>query len=421
MVLTIIKEWLIALLTRNSLFTRRRKRGARPWQLRVQPKTPVAMTLQQSDVDRLLQRHRDLKDMEKLATVAGSFHLPESDFFADPKQIERLIRHFLDQNPPWLHVGKVLPSPNAQRNATGTESRTELLWRERVTREIQDVTLFVPADNWRDLPLSSLTLRPARHLSEIYQARMLDQILPPILLVDRLSRGEILIPNRNRVRHRLEFEAQERQIETIVRKPLPVPIETESAGDGADGQLLYILLDYSASMQGKSATLALAAIMATLRANIGRNDTRYLFRRYALEENIWPREIEPPLQARNVAEKDAFLDTILETNFNGGATHVNHALSIAATDVENLRRNENLETTLLLVTDGRAEILESTLLRLKSASIKLHTVMVTPEPNPGLQAISESFTALDIQIDSTESNSNIPGMTEIPRVHTARI
>ena len=69
------------------------------------------------------------------------------------------------------------------------------------------------------------------------------------------------------------------------------------------------------------------------------------------------------------------------------------------TDIETLRREEQLEASMLLVTDGRAEILESTHLRLREANVKVHTVMVTPEKNPGLEGISESFTALDIHSD----------------------
>ena len=61
-----------------------------------------------------------------------------------------------------------------------------------------------------------------------------------------------------------------------------------------------------------------------------------------------------------------------------------------------LRQTENLEAEILLVTDGRAELLESMALRLRESKVKLHTVMVTPETNPGLAALSESFMALDI-------------------------
>ena len=415
-----IGAWMARMYERNPLAQGRRARAHRPWHLRISslaPRQPVE--LKQSDVDRLLQRHRDLKDMEKLAQVAGSFRLPESDFFADAQQVEKLIRHFLEENPPWLHVGK-MQSGSKGSNA-GSAAKHEVVMRERVTRATEDVILFVPGENWRDQPLSSLTLRPARFLGEIRHARLLDQILPPTVLVDRMSRGEILIPNRDRVRHRLEFEAQERRLETVVAQPVEVPIETEGAGS-ADGQLLYILLDASASMQGKNATLALAVIMAALRANMGRRDTRYLFRRYAEEENLWPREVEPPLQARTVREKDEFLDTILQTNFNGGATHVNHALNVAVTDVENLRREEKLETQVLLVTDGKAEMLEGTILRLRGAGIKVHAVMVTPETNPGLQSLAESFTALDIHTDTpAQSDEQSAQATERTTVHTAHV
>lgn len=67
-----------------------------------------------------------------------------------------------------------------------------------------------------------------------------------------------------------------------------------------------------------------------------------------------------------------------------------------------------MEATILLVTDGRAELLENTHLRLREGRIKLHTVMVTPEKNPSLEAISESFTAFDIQPDQPLPNAPTP-------------
>jgi hypothetical protein len=270
------------------------------------------------------------------------------------------------------------------------------------------LTLFVPDENWRDKPLSSRTLHPARNLQEVWQARLLDQVLPPEVLVDRCNRGEILIPNRHVTRQRLEFVRERRRVEVVTRKPVPVPIDIEG-GSGKGGQLLYILLDYSASMQGKSATLALAVISAVLRANMGQAHTRYLFRRYAEMEEMWPRVVEPPVQARSLEEKDGLLDTIFSTNFNGSATHVNDALNIAITDIQNLRREEHLDAMLLLVTDGRAEILDSTKNRLRETQVKLHTVMVTTEANPGLTEISDSFTALDIRPDHPLSDRAVVG------------
>jgi hypothetical protein len=387
---------------------RRRMKAAKPWHLRVRPrravKPPNAL-----DVNRLLQRHRDLKDAEKISAVAAAFRTPESAFFADPAHVERLFRHFLEQNPPWLHVSRVL----AGGEEGGAESSQEVVYREQERLEVQEVTLFIPDESWRDKPLASLTMRPARTLPEVWQARMLDQVLPPEVLVDRMTRGEVLIPVRNNRRQRLEFLAEERRIETVVRKQVPIPIETENTG-GKGGQLLYFLLDGSASMRGKSGTLALAVITAVVRANMGCANCRYLFRSYSNQDDIWPSEMELPLQARTVAEKDALLDTIFGTNFNGAATHVNHALIVAATDIENLRRTENLEASILLVTDGLAEIMESTRTRLHGARIKVHTVMMTPERNESMDALSESFTALNINPDAPTSDKPMVVVTGAP-------
>ena len=395
----LLVAWM-ALFGQLSQARRGRTKAARPWQLRI-GRRGAAVKLSQSEVDHLLQRHRDLKDMQKIAETAAQFRLPESDFFGDPQQVERLIRRFIEENPPWLHVSRVLSGGEA-----GAETQSqETVWREQETREMQEVTLFVPDESWRDLPLASMTLRPTRTVSEIWQARLLDQILPPELLMERHTRGEILIPNRQVRRQRLEFRPEPHLMEVAVRKPVPICIETDG-GCGQGGQLLYLLLDFSASMRGKNAVLALAAIAAVLRANMGQRDTRYLYRRYAQREEIWPLIVEPPLQARTVPEKDALLDTVLATNFNGSATDVNDALKVAVSDIENLRRTEHLDASILLVTDGQAEVLESTRLSLLRAQAKVHTVMVTTEKNPGLERISESFTALDIQPDLPQKKAD---------------
>lgn len=390
-----------------------RNRKLRAWHLKLGKKS-ANIALSPSEVDRLLQRHRDLQDVGSLATFAARFRLPESDFFARPNHVERLMRYLLEQNPPWLHVSRVLAGGEPGQSTQGQET----LWREQVTREIQEVTLFVPGETWRDLPLSSLTMRSAKGIHEVWQARLLDQILPPEVILDRCARGEILIPVRHNTKQRLDFDRVERKIEVEVRRRVPIPIDSEG-DDGQGGQLLSILLDYSASMQGKSAVLAMAVITATLRANMGQKETRYLFRRFAVSEEIWPPVIEPPLQARTLEEKDALLETILATNFNGGATHVNDALEVAVKDIEHLRKTEKLEASVLLVTDGQAHILESTVLRIRKARVKVHTVMVLPQPNPELEALSESYTMLDIspdmQFDVKEGASSSPSLEPAPR------
>lgn len=389
------------------------KRKYRAWHLKT-GKKKANVSLSDSEVDRLLQRHRDLQDVGSLATFAARFRLPESDFFARPNQVERLIRYLLGQNPPWLHISRVLAGGDPGNATQGQE----VLWREQVTREMQDVTLFIPGETWRDLPLASLTMRPARGLHEVWQARLLDQILPPEVIIDRCARGEILIPVRHNTKQRLDFDRIERKMEVEVRRRVPVPIDSEGS-DGQGGQLLSILLDYSASMQGKNAVLAMAVIMATLRANMGQKETRYLFRRFAVSEEIWPPVIEPPLQARTLEEKDALLETIMATNFNGGATHVNDALEVAIKDIEHLRKTEQLEASILLVTDGQAHILESTILRIRKARVKVHTVMVIRQPNPELESLSESYTMLDIspdmQFDSKEETGTTPQAKPTPR------
>jgi hypothetical protein len=386
-VLERLQGWLVFLSQLLSSNGRKRMRARRPWHVRIRGKQP--MRVRREDVERLLQRQTALKDLDRLATLAGTFHTPESDFFADSAQVEALIRRVLKENPPWLFLSRVL-----QGGEEGGEAHSaEIVYREQETREVQELTLFVPEEVWRDKPLASLTLHPARLLSEVWQARLLDQVLPPSLLLDRQQRGEILIPVRQKQRQRLEFLPEQRRFEAVVRKLVPIPIETEG-GSGRGGQLLYFLLDSSASMRGLHATLALTVLACVLRANMGQRDTHYLFRHFA--DEVWPPVLELPLQAKTVQEKDRLFDTILATNFNGSATYVNDALSIVLTDIANLRREERLEAALLLVTDGRSEIMPSTHLRFQEAHIKVHTVMVVPERNPSLEALSETFTTLNI-------------------------
>lgn len=386
--LVLLKEWMKLF---AQLFGLSKRGKARAWKIRIGRKGAPTATAGDADLNQLLQRHRDLQDVDRIAKLAANYCLPESDHFADPAHVEKLMRSLIAQNPPWLFLGK---NVNGQGAQGGAASR-EFILREQITREWKNVTLHTPQDEWRDLPLASLTIRPTKTMNEVWKARMLDQILPPEVLLDRHGRGEIFIQCRERKRLRLDFDTIQRKVEIITRKPVPVPVEM--AGDGGmESQFLYVLLDYSASMRGKSAVLAMAVISAVLRANMGDREARYIFRRFALAREIFPSMLLPPLQAKTLAEKDALLDTILQTNFNGEATHVNDALRAAVEDIEALRDNERISADILLVTDGAALIFDSTRELIENYNVKIHTVMCTPTSNPTLEAISESFTSLDI-------------------------
>ncbi len=380
--------WLTLFAEMGKALNRKRLHQARPWQIKIKPRHGLAKQ-KPPQLDSLMNLHRSLDDFEKISSHARDFHSRESDFFADKKNVEEFIRCLIEKNPPWLYISRPLSGGEHGEE----EQADEVLWREREVVSNEEVELFIPDESWRDLPLSSMTLRPTHTFDEVWRARLLDQILPAEVLVDRHNRGEILIPIHNFAHQRLEFRLERRNMELTIRKPVPISIPSEG-GSGTGGQLLYILLDSSASMQGKSAVLAMAVIAAVIRANMGQKDTFYLFRSYA--EELWPKQVAPPFVARSLQEKDALLDIILSINFNGVATHVNAALDVAVEDILHLKRDEHRDAGLLLVTDGRAEILESTRLRLRRAEVKLHTVMVTREYNPGLEAISESYTSLDI-------------------------
>jgi hypothetical protein len=373
----------------------RRKRKPRPWHIFLSaegasdtPPPPPA------SIDKMMARHNALGDIKALAEFSAQFRLPESDFFGDPAQAERMMHRLLQENPPWLHLNRVL-----EGGESGGESHSnEVLYREQDVHIWEETDLFFPDDSWKDRPLASQTMRPAKTMDEVWKARLLDQVLPPRVIVDKWTRGEIMIPIHNPNKLRLEFRKERRRLEVIRRERVPIAIESDG-GSNKGGQLLYILLDFSASMKGIGAVTAMAVIMAAIRCNMGQTGTRYLFRRYAQKEQLWPERLDPPIIASTIEEKDRLLADILKTNFNGSATDVNDALTVASQDIEARRADGGPDAEILLVTDGRAEMLESTRLTLLKARVKVHTVMVIPESNPGLEALSESFTALDFGID----------------------
>ncbi len=382
----------LALILKGSGKHRRRK--PRPWHIFLTAEGLSDTPPPDAQIEKMMNRHGDLGDFKNLAEFASQFRLPESDFFGDPAQVERLMYRLLRENPPWMHLNRVLDG-----GESGSESHSqEVLYREQEVHVWEEAELFFPDDSWKDRPLASHTMRPAKGLEEVWKARLLDQVLPPRVIVEKWTRGEIMVPIRNPHKLRLDFRKEIRRVETVRRQQVPIPIESES-GSGKGGQLLYILLDFSASMRGSGAVVAMAVITAAMRCNMGQTGTRYLFRRYAQKEQMWPERLDHPLIATTIQQKDELLSTIMKTNFNGSATDVNDALTIATQDIEALRSDGGPDAEILLVTDGRAEMLESTRLTLMKARVKVHTVMVVPEPNPELEKLSASFTALDFGID----------------------
>ena len=372
----------------------RRKRKPRPWHIFLAAEGATQAPPPNARIEKMMDRHNALGDIKALAEFAQQFRLPESDFFGDPAQAERMMYRLLQENPPWLHLNRVLDGGED----SGANHSQELLYREQEIHVWEEVELFFPDESWKDRPLASHTMRPAKTLEEVWKGRLLDQVLPPEVIVDRWTRGEIMVPIHNPHKLRLDFRKELRRVEVVRRERVPIPIENDG-GSTKGGQLLYILLDFSASMKGIGAVTSMAVIMAAIRCNMGQSGTRYLYRRYAQKDQLWPERLDPPLIASTLEEKDRLLTTILKTNFNGSATDVNDALTIASQDIESMRADGGPDAEILLVTDGRAEMLESTRLTLLRARVKVHTVMVIPEPNPGLEALSESFTALDFGID----------------------
>src|SRR2546430_1500704 len=104
--LDVVKAWLAFLAEIGSLLGSR-KSATRPWRVKIGRRSQD-VPLTDSEIRRLLQQQKELKDMDRLADAAARFRLPESDFFADPAQMERLILHILKENPPWLYISRTL-------------------------------------------------------------------------------------------------------------------------------------------------------------------------------------------------------------------------------------------------------------------------------------------------------------------------
>ena len=170
--------WLTLFSEIGKSLNRKRLRQARPWQIKIKPRFGQPKQKLPA-VESLINLHRSLDDFEKIAAHARDFHTRESDFFADRRKVEDFIRCLIERNPPWLYVSR--PLSGGEQGAD--EQSEEILWREQEVVSLEEVELFIPDDSWRDLPLSSMTMRPTHTFDEVWHARLLDQILPPEVLV----------------------------------------------------------------------------------------------------------------------------------------------------------------------------------------------------------------------------------------------
>jgi hypothetical protein len=236
-------------------------------------------------------------------------------------------------------------------------------------------------------------MRPALHINEIRRASLLDRVLPPQIQMERLAHGDLMVQEYVRSVPRVEFIPRQRQVDYEEEREIDVEVELETTDPDEAAQLVYFLIDTSASMRGVSATLAAAVFCAIHRANMAANCLYYM-RTFA--EHIEPGWDQPPLKAHTLAEREALYESIFTLNFNGMATHTGWALEIACKDiVEAKGRDADLSHAhLILITDGRSDILQETMIMVRKTGAPLHTIMVSRERNHDLEMLSESFTTL---------------------------
>jgi hypothetical protein len=372
-----------------------RRRNRRRWRFHIgKPLRDEEITLPRPELERLLKRAKDLKDLDSLTGFGISFRLPERDFTVTRSQIEEILRRILEAHPPFLYLGRTLPDIERSLNAP---RRVEKLWK-RERRHVQGLTtLFIPEDRpiprHSDFPPGNQNLRPARGIMEIRRASLLDQTLPPLLQIERFAHGDLLVTEYVRMEPHVEFIPRERMADYVEERETEVEVELETPDPEEKAQLVYFLLDTSASMKGMSATLAAAVFCAIHRANMGAS-ARYYMR--AFDDSVHPAWDQPPWIARTLQEREALYEKMFTLNFNGSSTHIGWALEAACRDIEGARSQdaELGKAVIVLITDGQSDLQPDTLALFLKTGAPLHTVMVARERNRDLERISDSFTTL---------------------------
>src|SRR5258708_39098452 len=159
-----------------------RKRKLKPWMKVRRGKGREGdkeLVASEADVRRLLERMRELDDSRMLSEKAADFAGEGADFFAQPRQVEAVVRALVGNNPPFLHVARERPSEDEGKSQ---EYRTEYLDREADIETIEPQTLFIPKVGVEYLesrrPPGYPILRTARSLSDLMHAPLLYQALP---------------------------------------------------------------------------------------------------------------------------------------------------------------------------------------------------------------------------------------------------
>jgi len=410
---TISEMWAFALALLGFGKSGNKARSIKPWMVvlrrgKAKPATPT-VNASESDIRRLIERIKDLDDSDKLSERAVAFAGQSADFFADRREVERIIEELIRQNPPFLHIARERP---ADDEGDSRHFAKELVIRESEVVVREPYTLFVPQIGVENLesrrPPGYPVLRTARSLSDLRSVPMLYQNMPEDLLFARLVEGSLPILAYKEERNYLLFKEEQHIVERRERRRSHVEIEIETGSDGQSTRLMYLLFDRSTSLvhncapRGINAVLELAIAAAMIRADMGRPQARYYFRAFA--DGMDPKPKDPPISASTVEEKDWLVRRLFQTNFCGDATRVVDALEQAVEDIERIVESgelgENVKPRIGLLTDGRFTIFGGIGAKLKRAGIELDTVLIGREAahNPELIKISSTVSAVDPDI-----------------------
>jgi uncharacterized protein with von Willebrand factor type A (vWA) domain len=212
-------------------------------------------------------------------------------------------------------------------------------------------------------------------------------------MMERFAHGDLMVMDYVRTEPHVEFIPRERMVDYEEEREVDVEIELESLDPDEKAQLVYFLIDTSASMRGMSATLTAAAFAAIHRANMAAPCIYYM---RTFSDHVEPGWDQPPWMGRTLMEREALYEKVFTLNFNGSFTHTGWGLEIACRDIAEARAtNETLgQATIILITDGMADILPDTAALVLRTGAPLHTIQVSRDRNPGLERISDSFTTL---------------------------
>lgn len=385
-------------------------RSVKPWMLVMRRAkagaSEKAASVSEGDIQRLLERMKGLEDSAVLTERAVAFAGQAADFYADPREVERIIEALIRENPPFLHIARECPAPG---EGDSRQLATELVLRESDVVVREPLTLFVPQFGVEHResrrPPGHPALRAARSLSDLRAVPMLYQNMPEDFLFARLVEGSLPILAYREERRNILFKEEQHIVEKRERRRNHVEIEIETGSEGSATRLMYMLFDRSTSLvhncspRGANAIMELAIAAAMIRADMGRPKARYYFRAFA--DGMDPKRQDPPLRATTVQEKDWLVRRLFQTNFCGDATRVVEALEQAVEDIENIVASGELGSTVKprigLLTDGRFTLYGGIAAKLKRAGIELDTVLIGREAahNPDLIRVSTTVSAVD--------------------------